>query len=170
MVFIKDGLDKIVVFELCNGNGAISNLLEPLCKQVIRRDLYTMPEKHDYLKDADPAYDLLVTNLPFVLKYKFLEKAIKSGKPFALLMLVAALSTKAWFKVCGQAKLHVQMLNFNAQFIHKNEKVTVTHYCWVYGNFPTLSENKFSYFMPASLPSVSNMKIRTMLKKNHFKP
>lgn len=51
-----------VIFEPCCGNGAIVKYLEKKGLTVIPRDLYTTDEKHDYLVEEDPEYDVLITN------------------------------------------------------------------------------------------------------------
>ena len=45
------------------------------------------------LPEEDPEYSVLITNPPFKYKYQFLEKAFKSGKPFAMILLITCLCT-----------------------------------------------------------------------------
>lgn len=51
-----------VIYEPCCGNSAITRFLESRGFTVISRDLFTTEEKHDYLTEEDPEYDVLITN------------------------------------------------------------------------------------------------------------
>jgi hypothetical protein len=91
---------------------------------IIARDLYEAPEKHDYLVADDPEYDILITNPPYAqhetlkkgLKYLFLEKAIKSKKPFALLLPVISTATVEWYNICKGIPLHIEILTPRVEF------------------------------------------------------
>ena len=50
--------------------------------------------KEDFLELAHLDYDCIVTNPPYSLKYEFLAKCYKLGRPFALLLPLTALEGK----------------------------------------------------------------------------
>eukprot|EP01041_Mallomonas_annulata_P018140 gene18140-36928_t len=82
--FIDEYKERII-FEACCGSGNIVSFLKNNgFKNIIPRDLYTMPEKHNFLDPLVeiPYYDILITNPPFCSKYDFLQKAYDSKKPF----------------------------------------------------------------------------------------
>ena len=59
---LLETLQSKVFFEPCHGNGAMTDFAEAMGIEVIRRDLYTLPEKHDFLTSPQPDYDILFTN------------------------------------------------------------------------------------------------------------
>ena len=75
--FIPKGL---VVWEMCYGRGDMANALRDSGISVVG------DKNMDCFIDEPEAYDIIVTNPPYRNNKDFLERAIKSGKPFALLM------------------------------------------------------------------------------------
>lgn len=77
------------VWESAAGEGHLTRSLEAAGFQVASTDIRNTPSagQLDYFS-ANPGldYDVEVTNPPFSLKYRWLEKACERGKPFALLM------------------------------------------------------------------------------------
>ena len=63
-------------------------MLKSLDYNVIEEDKFSnyVTNNKDYLTEDDPDYSMLITNPPFKYKFPFLEKAFKSGKPFAMLL------------------------------------------------------------------------------------
>jgi hypothetical protein len=102
------------------------------------------------LIEEEPAYDILVTNPPYALKYQFIEKTIKSSKPFALLLPLACITTKKWYNICGNFNLHFQILTPSPSFLHAGRMVQVGEIVWVYGNI-RLQSNTLSYFNMSAL-------------------
>jgi hypothetical protein len=129
----------------CGNNAIVKELVKAGATNVIARDLFTTEEKHDYLAEEDPEYDILVTNPPYCLKYQFIEKAIQSLKPFALLLPLGCITTKKWYNICGTSNLHFQILSPPPDFLHAGRMVSVADIVWVYGNV-NLQFNTLSYF------------------------
>lgn len=72
------------IWEPCAGEGYLANDMRTHGYQVIDTDILT---GFDFLSDnMRQAYDAIVTNPPFSLKYKFLARCYELGYPFALLM------------------------------------------------------------------------------------
>lgn len=74
------------VWECASGKGHLANRMRKNGNQVIETDIETGV---DFLSDNCPEdFDVIITNPPFGLKYKFIERCYEIGKPFALLMPV----------------------------------------------------------------------------------
>jgi len=126
-------LKDLVIYEPACGNGAIVKEFEKIGTKVIARDLYTTEEKHDYLKEMDPDYDIMVTNPPFRSKFEFAKKAFDSKKPFVMLLPLSTLSTKKWMSMFKHQKVFVQMLS-RCDFMHDGKDVSICECVWLYGN------------------------------------
>jgi len=81
-----------VVWEPAAGYGNIVSVLEGEGYRVIATDKYYR-ESTDFLT-AEPRGDCLVTNPPYSIKQKWIERCYEIGMPFALLMPVSYLGTK----------------------------------------------------------------------------
>lgn len=129
--------ESTVFLEPCNGTGAISSVLEQKNHNVIKRDLYTMEEKHDFfVSDLPTMFDIIITNPPYCLKHEFLQRCLDIGKPFCLLVPIQQLSCTRALKMVGSSKLHILMLCPRPSFIDKNGvNLAMTPTCWVIGNF-----------------------------------
>ena len=80
-----------IVWECASGKGNLVRRLTEAGHWVIRTDILTGT---NFLTDEAPfIYDLVVTNPSFILKDEFLQRCYELGKPFALLMPLAALDT-----------------------------------------------------------------------------
>lgn len=124
-----------IMFEPCTGNGAISKIFEAEGCQVICRDLHTLPNKHDFLTEELPEdFGIIVTNPPYCLKYQFLSKCIKIGKPFALLLPLDMIATKKWAKITKGHYFYFIILNPVPKFIHDGKEVSIGPTFWVFGN------------------------------------
>lgn len=124
------------VFEPCYGKGAIAKVFEDAGYKVIARDLYTMDEKHDYLKAELPeVYDIMVTNPPYSDKHNFILHAYRSGMPFAMLIPVQTLTTLRSGVLCGQRGAICLMPLPCPSFKRANGKsFSVGAVCWLIGN------------------------------------
>ena len=70
----------LVVWEMCYGRGDMADALRSSSIKVVgNKDM-------DCFIHEPEAYDIIITNPPYRNNKDFLERAIKSGKPFALLM------------------------------------------------------------------------------------
>jgi hypothetical protein len=74
-----------VVWESAAGEGLLADALRPYVGDVLCTDILT---EQNYFDDrAIPeGYTVQITNVPFSIKYEWLERAYALGKPFALLM------------------------------------------------------------------------------------
>lgn len=135
--FIEQFKDK-VVFEPCAGEGHIAKFLESNGFQnVIQRDLYTLPEHHDYLDNniPTPDYDLLITNPPFCSKYEFLIKAYASTKPFAFLLPLDTLFTLSGYNIFKDHPVFVGAFYRRIHFLNpKGKTYSTTNVGWFFGN------------------------------------
>lgn len=97
-----------MVWEPAQGDGFIVDALFDARLEVVAGDITTGQNFFEY----EPAgWDLMVTNPPYSLKYRWLERCYALGKPFALLLPVETLGAKTaqeLFKEHG-----VQMMCFD---------------------------------------------------------
>jgi len=81
---------KWVIWECSCGNGNLSNYLKLVGFNVIATDILT---GYDFLNCQPREYDCIITNPPFSLKQKFLERCYTLSKPFALLLPLTTFET-----------------------------------------------------------------------------
>lgn len=72
-----------VIWECAKGTGNLVNELEGFGFKCIGTDILT---GHDFLTWQPKQYDCIVTNPPYSIKEKFLERCYQLKKPFALLL------------------------------------------------------------------------------------
>lgn len=72
------------IWECAAGAGWLARWLRDAGYRTLESDVTTGQDFFHY-QPSEP-WDVLVTNVPFSLKYKFLERAYALGKPFALLV------------------------------------------------------------------------------------
>lgn len=80
-----------VIWECAEGKGYLTKALKKSF-DVIGTDILT---GYDFLRWEPEHYDCIITNPPYSLKQKFLIRAYQLGKPFALLLPLTTLETKA---------------------------------------------------------------------------
>jgi len=85
--YIKDD----IVWECASGEGNIVRVLESRGHSVIGTDILFGT---DFFNWQPEAWDCIVTNPPYRLKYQWLERCYQLGKPFALLMPLETLGAK----------------------------------------------------------------------------
>jgi hypothetical protein len=102
--------------------------MEKGAKGVISRDLYTLPEHHDVLKEPFPEYDILITNPPFALKYDILKLCVDSKKPFVLLLPLTMMTTAKWFNMFSKNFFHIQILSPSIPYIHDDNKLVYLYW------------------------------------------
>lgn len=76
-----------LIWESAPGSGNLVDLLEYAGYNVVAED-------RDYFEWEPSEYDIQVTNPPFSKKSKWLERANKLGKPYAILLPVTALGAR----------------------------------------------------------------------------
>ena len=129
----------------------MSRVFEEEGFQVIKRDLFTLNEKHDYLISNDSEYDVLITNPPFVYVREFLFKAFNTGKPFIMLIDINLLSTKAGFQLINAFQYSVEIVVPTPEFFHNGKWTKCISSCaWLFGNHTYYETNgdKNLHFMP----------------------
>lgn len=84
--------DGQIIWEPCAGDGNLVRALQDSGYQVKRSDILTGQDFFTYKPDS---FDVLVTNPPYSLKYKFLSRCYDLEKPFALLVPVEVFGAKA---------------------------------------------------------------------------
>jgi len=80
-----------IVWECATGTGNLTNELRRLGYAVIDTDILT---GQDFLKWQPENYDCIITNPPYSIKQKFLERCYQLKKPFALLLPLTTFETK----------------------------------------------------------------------------
>lgn len=73
----------------------------------------------NFLKDALPDFDAVITNPPYSIKDKFITKCYELDKPFALLLPVTALQGKYRGKLFGKHGIELLVLNSRVDFTGK---------------------------------------------------
>lgn len=79
---------NVVIWEPAAGKGYIVRKLESEGFSVLATDIQTGV---NFLTDNLEGWDIIVTNPPFSIKYKFLRRCYELGKPFALIMPVESM-------------------------------------------------------------------------------
>jgi hypothetical protein len=128
------GFKGKVIYEPFNGGGAISSYLEERGFTVVKRDLYTMEDKDDYLTSIDPVYDILISNPPFCIKHEVFEKAFKSGNPFILLLPIQFLTAKRSYDNIKLCEIDIIIFNPNVKFLHDGQHIQVGESAWMLFN------------------------------------
>ncbi len=118
---------------------------------VIEEDKFSsyVQVKKDYLTSIDPSYSFLITHPPLPNKYLFLEKAFKSGKPFAMLLPILTMSTIVGSRLFEAYPLVILAFRRNVVF-EINERTTHFHMAWFCGNMG----EKSTFFNMAYIDSV----------------
>lgn len=91
--------------------------------------------KEDFLELAHLDYDCIVTNPPYSLKYEFLAKCYKLGRPFALLLPLTALEGKKRGELYRKYGIQLIIPNKRINFITPSGKGSgawfqVAWFCW----------------------------------------
>lgn len=80
-----------LIWECACGRGNIVNFLNLNGFLTVGTDLLT---GHDFLSYEPGEYDCIITNPPYSIKQKFLERCYQLGKPFALLLPLTTFETQ----------------------------------------------------------------------------
>jgi len=107
------------IWEPAQGEGLlVEALYDSGFSSVTGSDLLTGGNFFEY---QPPAWDALVTNPPFSLKYKWLERCYQLGKPFALLVPVEMLGAKTAQELMKNYGFEVMLLNRRVSFKMPNK-------------------------------------------------
>jgi len=79
------------IWECAEGNGNLTKAFESAGFKVIGTDIL---KGYDFLLNDIGDYDCIITNPPYSLKEKFLERCYNLGKPFALLVPLTFLESE----------------------------------------------------------------------------
>lgn len=83
--------------------------------RVIATDLYDGPE-YDFFEYQPEQWDIQLTNPPFSLKYKWLERSYALGKPFALLVPVEILGSVTAQNMMKEHGFEIMLLDQRIDF------------------------------------------------------
>jgi hypothetical protein len=89
LAYLPEGLN---IWEPAAGEGYLEGALYDSGFSVTPSDILTGQNFFEYEPEK---WDCIITNPPFSIKYKFLERCYQLGKPFALLMPVETLGTES---------------------------------------------------------------------------
>jgi len=128
--FLCDNLDLRnikIIWECANGNSKISNYLNNLGIKVIKTDL---KKGIDFLEN-DFNCDCIISNPPYSLKNKFLERAFELNKPFAFLLPLTTLESNFRNNLFKDKNIQVLIPNKRFDFTgKKNCWFATAWFCW----------------------------------------
>ena len=136
------------VWECCCGKKNISNVLEKNGYKVISTDI-EIDEKYDFLKyEPEEEYDIIITNPPFSIKNKIIEKCYKLKKPFILLMTTSGIESQKRIKMYKKNGISFLLpsrrINYYSNY--KKKKTSSPFYSWWFCyKIPNIKENTFIY-------------------------
>lgn len=83
-----------VIWEPACGAGLLAQALREAGHTVIGTDILQDPE-YNFFTWQPPRFDMIITNPPYSIKYKWLERCYQLGRPFALLIPVESIGAAA---------------------------------------------------------------------------
>lgn len=102
------------VWEPAAGEGLLARALLDADRAVVSTDLLT---GYNFFEcEPPPAWDCIVTNPPYSIKYDWLARCYELGKPFALLMPVETLGTKTAQEMLKRYGMEVIFLDQRVDF------------------------------------------------------
>lgn len=134
------------VWEPACGEGYLSDYIVENGLRVVASDILT---GHDFFERRPPAWDCIVTNPPYSLKYKWLERCYSFDKPFALLLPVETLGAAKAQKLFSEYGISIILLNKRVNFKMPNKgwegsgaQFPVAWFCY---KMPGLERDKITY-------------------------
>ena len=115
-------LDKSKIYWECTDFGD-SNITKVLVENGFKV-IATRKEEFDFLKD-DPSFkfDAIITNPPYSIKNKFLQRCYELNKPFALLLPLTALEGKERGKLYKEKGIELVILDKRINFMKEKKNV-----------------------------------------------
>ena len=110
-----------VVWECACGEGYLSSELLRRGFSVISSDIMCSQEQ-DFLSWEPSCWDCVITNPPFSLKQKFLERAYQLRKPFALLLPLTTLETAKRQHLFQEYGVEIVLFDKRINFITPSKK------------------------------------------------
>ena len=101
------------IWECASGTGNIIDFFRKNGNDIFGTDV---KEGDDFLDSNRNDFDIIVTNPPFSLKDKFLEKCYSYKKPFALLLPITALEGKFRHKLYRKYGIQVILFDGRVQY------------------------------------------------------
>lgn len=106
------------VWESACGEGYMSRALEQKGYEVISSDIV---DTRNFLTYEPELWDCIVTNPPYSIKYKWIERCYALGKPFALLLPVETLGAKTAQVMMQEHGVEIILLNQRVDFKMPNK-------------------------------------------------
>ena len=103
------------IWECANGKGNLSTELISKGFEVIATDIKVC--NFDFLTNKPAQFDCIVTNPPYSIKEKFLERCYQLGQPFALLLPLTALESEKRHKLFRKYGIQLIIPNKRINFI-----------------------------------------------------
>lgn len=105
-VYLQPYIDKtFVIWESAAGRGLLAKSMMDFGYDVLMSDIIT---GQNYFTYEPECYDIQITNPPYSIKDKWLERCYDLGKPFALLLPISALHSR--FRCNLYRKYGVQLI------------------------------------------------------------
>lgn len=102
---------EMIIYECAVGTGKLKDYFE--------NKGYRVVSGSDFFTDNITEFDIIITNPPYSLKDKFLEKCYLSNKPFALLLPITALEGRKRQKLYNEFGLQIlfpeKRIDFNGK-------------------------------------------------------
>ena len=108
--------DKIIWCPFDEAWSSFYNLLKENGYNVVRSSLQ---EGQDFFIYEPDKWDIIVSNPPFNIKDKILERLYSFNKPFAVILPMNSLQGKTRYKYFSQG---IQLLSFDARICYHNKK------------------------------------------------
>jgi len=102
------------IWEPASGEGLLVGALRAAGLKVIESDLITGQDFFEY--QPDQAWDCLITNPPYSLKYHWLARCYDLGKPFALLLPLETLGAKTGQKMFYKHGISIILIHGRINF------------------------------------------------------
>jgi hypothetical protein len=109
----------LVIWEPAQGEGFLVEAFYDSFRQVIGSDILDGQNFFEY--EPDEEWDVIVTNPPYSIKFKWLERCYELGKPFALLLPVDALGTATGQAMFEKYGMELLLLNKRVNFKMPNK-------------------------------------------------
>lgn len=107
--------EQWIIWESAAGEGRlVEALYNSISSEVIVSDILTGQNFFDYTPEQH--FDCIVTNPPYSLKYRWLERCYALGKPFALLVPVETLGAKTAQEMFREHGVEIMLLDQRVNF------------------------------------------------------
>lgn len=110
-----------VVWESACGEGLLVQAMLDKGYKVKWSDVERDPRENFFAWEPLKGFDVQVTNPPFSLKYAWMERSYKLGKPFALLMPVDVIAAKSAHKLWEKFGIEILLLDARVDFKMPNK-------------------------------------------------